>query len=748
MTASTMPGPREWRHHLHSQPETGFAETDTAAFLAGLLRTWGYEVVEAVGGTGVVASMTRGSGGSRIGIRADMDALAISEHGSRPYASTRAGAMHACGHDGHMAMALGAAQELAGTSADAFTGTVRFVFQPAEEHGRGAQAMLDDGLLDRFPMDAIYGLHNLPGIAASEFHVRPGAIMASEDNFEIVVTGEGGHAARPHMLADPLVAGAQIVVALQSVVARNVDPQSPAVVSCTEFITDGTRNVVPTTVVIRGDTRSFSAQVQALLEERIRQLAEGIAKAHGSTCTVAYTHEFRPTVNDEACTRAAAQAARTALGNARVVDDCAAVMASEDFAVLLESVPGCFAFIGNGDAGMPGGVPLHSPRYDFNDDILQSGIDYYVALVRQELAPAPWWHAHARDAKWSCEAPSADALDFHRALDGYQPTPLVDLPDLAAELGVARVLAKDESSRLGLPAFKALGASWAIHRCLQGRTSTTPATIVTATDGNHGRAVARFARLLGHRASIVIPTGVHPSAVQAIVDEGAAITMVDGTYDEAVATAAAIAAADDDAILVQDTAWDGYEEVPGWIVEGYATLFAEVDEQLRTDGIGRPDLVAVPTGVGSLLQGALAYYRSARAVPGTTVVSVEPDTAACVLASLPAGRPVTVDTDETIMAGLNCGTPSSLAWPYIANGLDAAVAVTDADDARAAHDLARLGVAAGPCGAAGLAAMRRALTGEGSDHRRAHLGIDHGSIVVLLVTEGSAANPAPSIEEA
>lgn len=355
------------------------------------------------------------------------------------------------------------------------------------------------------------------------------------------------------------------------------------------------------------------------------------------------------------------------------------------------------------------------------------------------------WYPHQRDRGWACASPSEEAIAFHRALDGYAPTPLVALPSLAAELGVGHVVAKDESSRLGLPAFKALGASWAVHRALRDRTDG-PLTVVTATDGNHGRAVARFSRLLGHRASIVVPPGVSRTAVQAILDEGAEVRAVDGSYDDAVAAAARLAD-EVGGVLVQDTAWEGYEEIPGWIVEGYATLFAEVDDQVRDAGLGRPDLVLVPVGVGSLLQASLAHYRGERAAPGTAVVSVEPEAAACVAPSLAAGRPVTVPTGLTAMAGLNCGTPSSLAWPFMEHGLDAAVAVSDPADIRAAHDLAALGVAAGPCGAAGLAAARLALTGEGAQDRRRHLGVGPDSVVVLVVTEGSAANPVPALED-
>ena len=333
---------------------------------------------------------------------------------------------------------------------------------------------------------------------------------------------------------------------------------------------------------------------------------------------------------------------------------------------------------------------------------------------------ARWISNPGRDAGWTCRPAPTGVLDFHRSLPGYAPTPLVPLP---AQDGT-RLFAKDESNRLGLPAFKALGASWAVHRALRERAPAGPVTIVTATDGNHGRAVARFARRFGHRASIFVPDGVHPAAVQAIRDEGGAVTHVAGDYDTAVRAASRVT----DGILVQDMAWDGYEEIPGWIVDGYTTLFAEVDDQLRGHGVDRPDLVVVPAGVGSLLQAALTHYRRADAAPGTAVVSVEPETAACVLASVAAGRPTTIPTATTIMAGLNCGTISSLAWPHIRPGLDGCVAVDDVEVADAARRLAADGVDAGPCGAAPLAALEAIDAAAGT--------------VVLLVTEGSAANPA------
>jgi diaminopropionate ammonia-lyase len=319
---------------------------------------------------------------------------------------------------------------------------------------------------------------------------------------------------------------------------------------------------------------------------------------------------------------------------------------------------------------------------------------------------------------------------------------LISLPNLAIELGVARVVAKDESLRLGLPAFKALGASWAIEKTLRmeqslGR-SASDRLFVTATDGNHGRAVAKFARSLGQSARIFIPDGVHPVAVQAIRDEGAQVVVVGGPYDAAVAEAARFAELED-ALLVQDTAWDGYEDVPRWIVEGYATLFAEVDEQLGADV---PGVVVVPSGVGSLLQGALAHYRGSDRGSLTRLISVEPLSADCVRASLDAGRMIAVPTGVTVMAGLNCGTVSTLAWPYIQNGLDAAVAISDEDDIQAMSDLHSYGINSGPCGAAALAGIRQALLGPDGRRHRDHLGLTAESTIVLIVTESREANPA------
>lgn len=322
--------------------------------------------------------------------------------------------------------------------------------------------------------------------------------------------------------------------------------------------------------------------------------------------------------------------------------------------------------------------------------------------------------------------PQSAARDLHRSLPEYRPTPLVDLPTLATQLGAGRLLVKDESSRLGLPAFKALGASWA---CRQVLDRSAGAELVTATDGNHGRAVARTAAQLGTTATVFVPVVMPSSTVALIVSEGARVEPVDGDYDVAVRAAAAYADAAGDRELVQDTAWEGYEEVPRWIVEGYSTMPEEVDEALGR----QPDLVVVPAGVGSLAQAVVGHYRRVEATR-TRVLVVEPATAACVLASLEAGGRCSVPTGTTVLAGMNCGTVSTLAWPVLRDGLDAAVTVTDDEALQASADLGAFGVSSGPCGAATLAAARASL---GDPDHRADLDLPDEAVVVLLSTEGT-----------
>ncbi len=376
---------KHWRHHFHRNPETGFEELATSDYVARILESFGLEVHRGIGGTGVVANLKVGDGPRAIGLRADMDALDIVERApDRTYASCMHGKMHACGHDGHMAMVLGAARLL--SEQRDFNGTVRFIFQPAEEHGRGAKAMMKDGLFERFPVDAIFGGHNMPGMPAGSFSTRPGGIMASEDNFVIHIKARGTHAARPHMGVDPIVIAAQIVLALQTIVSRNLDPSLPAVISCTEIVTDGLRNVIPSNVTIKGDTRSYSSDVQQLLERRMREISEGICRTHGAECEFEYTHEFAPTVNTAEYVDVAAAAATKVAGVQNVDANVQPMMISEDFGAFLQVVPGNFIFIGNGDTGEKGSVPLHNATYDFNDEILPIGARYFAEVARLALA--------------------------------------------------------------------------------------------------------------------------------------------------------------------------------------------------------------------------------------------------------------------------------------------------------------------------------------------------------------------------
>ena len=366
---------------------------------------------------------------------------------------------------------------------------------------------------------------------------------------------------------------------------------------------------------------------------------------------------------------------------------------------------------------------------------------------------------HARS--WRCAPPPDGIPAFHASIPGHAPTSLHDLPALADELDVARVLVKEESLRFGLPAFKVLGVSWAVarvvldlaeeghdaadavtwERVVAAAATLGDLTLATATDGNHGRALARLARLLGLSARIHVPAVMAPAPAAAIAAEGAQVVRIDGSYDEAVTLAAREADADPDVVLVQDTAWPGYERIPGWIVEGYTTMVAEVDEQAAALGVGGVDLTLVPTGVGSLAQAVVTWNRSRPprdAGRHRAVVAVEPDTAACVVASLQADELASVETAATTMAGLNCGTPSSLAWPVLRRGLDGAIAVTDAAATAAVADLAALGVDAGPSGAAALAGARALLHGPQAAARRAHLALPQDATVVLLSTEGRA----------
>ncbi|WP_346894165.1 M20 aminoacylase family protein [uncultured Roseibium sp.] len=374
---------KAWRENLHRHPELGFTETRTAGFVANELRAAGIEVHEGIGGTGLVGVLRRGTGNRGIGIRADMDALPITEQNDFDHRSGEPGVMHACGHDGHTTMLLGAAAHLAAHGN--FDGTAVFIFQPDEENGRGARAMIDDGLFDRFPVDAVYGLHNLPGLEDGRVAVRSGPVMACEDTFQISISGKGTHAAMPHKGIDPIVAGAQVIMALQTIVSRQMNPLDDAVVSVTDFRTNGVRNVIPGEVTITGDARSFTPEVSAMIETTMKRIVSGLCEASGTMSTVEYDREFTATINSAREADVVARVAADVAGAGSVDPDCAPLMASDDFGAMLEHRPGAYFFLGNGTDGAHGHA-LHNPAYDFNDGILVRGAELWVRLVETQLA--------------------------------------------------------------------------------------------------------------------------------------------------------------------------------------------------------------------------------------------------------------------------------------------------------------------------------------------------------------------------
>lgn len=366
------------RRQLHAEPELAYQEVKTSALVAGLLGEWGYDVTTGIGGTGVVGTLRQGHGPRTIGIRADMDALPIEEATGLPYASTIKGRMHACGHDGHTAILLAAAEELAATRP--FSGTVRVIFQPAEENGGGARKMIADGLFERFPVDAVFGLHNWPGVQAGSFRFIEGQAMASVDLAIIRIIGKGGHGARPHETVDPVVAAASLVLALQTVVSRNVDPLDAAVVTVGSIHGGIAPNVIPDAVELQITIRSFSPAIREQVRERILKLADAHAAGFGARAEVHYPRGYPVLVNHAAETSFARQTAIRHFGEDRV-GELRPITASEDFAFMLEQRPGSYLFVGNGPS-----ADLHSPNYDFNDDILPDAARYWVSLVQDYLA--------------------------------------------------------------------------------------------------------------------------------------------------------------------------------------------------------------------------------------------------------------------------------------------------------------------------------------------------------------------------
>jgi amidohydrolase len=372
----------EWRHDLHAHPELMFDVNRTAGAVAEKLREFGCdEVVTGLGRTGVVGVIRgrKGASDKAIGLRADMDALPIEEATGLPYKSTVPGKMHACGHDGHTAMLLGAARYLAETRN--FAGNAVVIFQPAEEGGGGGKVMVEDGLMERFKIGEVYGMHNYPGLPVGQFALRPGAIMAAADHLTIDIEGNGGHAARPQFSVDTVLVGAQIINNIQSIVSRNVDPLESAVVSITMFHAGNTDNVIPQTAQLRGTARTLSPEVRDLLEKRLREVVEGTAKVYGATATLKYRRGYPVVINHEAQTDFAAKVASEVAGKDKVDTDTAPVMGAEDFAFMLNARPGAFIFVGNGDS-----AGLHHPAYNFNDDAIPFGTSYWVKLVETALA--------------------------------------------------------------------------------------------------------------------------------------------------------------------------------------------------------------------------------------------------------------------------------------------------------------------------------------------------------------------------
>ncbi|HIF9413461.1 TPA: M20 aminoacylase family protein [Photobacterium damselae] len=373
----------EWRHHIHKHPEFGFEEEMTSAFVAQKLEEFGLEVHKNIGKTGVVGILKCGNSEHSIGLRADMDALHICEKNTFAHASVHDGVMHACGHDGHTAMLLGAAYQL--SQSKNFDGTVYFIFQPGEEHGVGAKAMIADGLFTRWNIDAVYAMHNLPGIPEGHFVTRPHSIMASESSFEIEVIATGGHAAMPHMCTDPIVVGSQIVLALQTIVSRHLSAiDETAVISVTEFATNGTVNVIPSRVTIKGDTRSFTDQALHKIEKAIERIVAGQCMAAGVDYKYNFNNSFLSTINTPEETDHAVKAALAVAGEDKVNGSCQPFTISEDFSFMLREAKGCYILVGNG-VGECGGTALHNPHYDFNDNILMSGVNFWQTLVEQQL---------------------------------------------------------------------------------------------------------------------------------------------------------------------------------------------------------------------------------------------------------------------------------------------------------------------------------------------------------------------------
>ncbi len=374
---------RAWRKDIHAHPETAFEEIRTSDLVAEKLASFGLKVHRGLAKTGVVGTLSVGNSNRSIGLRADLDALDIQEENTFEHVSKNPGKMHACGHDGHTVMLLGAAKYLSETRR--FNGTVQFVFQPAEENEAGGRVMCEEGLFELFPVESIYGMHNQPGFPIGKFGMRVGPAMASADMFEITIFGKGSHAANPHQGLDPIATGAEIVSALQHIVSRHINPMEAAVVSVTQFQAGTNTNVIPQTAVIRGTCRALSTTIQSMIETKIEQIVKGIAEAHGLSVEFSYDRRYPVLVNTPEETKKAYSAAAAVVGEENVADDHPPSMGSEDFAWMLHEKPGCYIRVGNGE-GEDGGCVVHNPLYDFNDSAAVYGASYWAALVEQELA--------------------------------------------------------------------------------------------------------------------------------------------------------------------------------------------------------------------------------------------------------------------------------------------------------------------------------------------------------------------------
>ena len=377
------PEMQNWRRDIHSHPEIAFEEHRTAKLVADKLESFGLEVETGIAGTGVVGTLKKGTGNRSIGLRADLDALLINETNDFPHKSKVPGKMHACGHDGHTTMLLGAAKYLA--EKGNFDGTINFIFQPAEENEGGGKVMINEGLFDKYPVESVYGMHNIPGMPVGSFAMKPGPIMASFDIFNLKIIGKGGHAAMPHTAIDPIIIGTKIVDAYQSIISRYIDPQQPVVLSVTQFHGGDAYNVIPNEIEMKGTIRCFSSKVQLSMEKQMRQITSSICSAYGANYEFEYEHRYPATVNSADEVEVSAKVAKEISGEEMVNLSPTPSMGSEDFAYMLQEKPGSYIWIGNGDG--EGSCMIHNPGYDFNDEILPIGATYWVEMAEEILSP-------------------------------------------------------------------------------------------------------------------------------------------------------------------------------------------------------------------------------------------------------------------------------------------------------------------------------------------------------------------------